>query len=143
MKSPIIVSEKELPSVAGTLLKTFKDNTVFLFFGDMGAGKTTFIKAIISRLNVNDIISSPTFSIVNEYFSEKLQQPVYHFDFYRIKNEEEALNIGLEEYLYSGNLCFIEWPEKIENLLPENYVEIRIEKTDDKPDYRKITFKTK
>jgi tRNA threonylcarbamoyladenosine biosynthesis protein TsaE len=80
---------------------------------------------------------------VNEYFSEKLQQPVYHFDFYRIKNEEEALNIGLEEYLYSGNLCFIEWPEKIENLLPENYVEIRIEKTDDKPDYRKITFKTK
>jgi len=105
------------------------NNKIVLFYGDMGAGKTTFIKAICQVLGVTDTVSSPTFSIVNEY--ESPVGPVFHFDFYRLKNETEALDLGYEEYLYSGNYCFIEWPEKIPNLLPEHAAKVSLTITGD------------
>jgi tRNA threonylcarbamoyladenosine biosynthesis protein TsaE len=98
---------------------------VILFNGEMGAGKTTFIKAFSKLLGVNDTMSSPTFSLVNEYQTIQ-NQKVFHFDVYRIKSEDEALDMGIEEYLYSGNWCFIEWSEKIPNLIPEEYSLITI-----------------
>ena len=98
---------------------------VILFNGEMGAGKTTFIKAFSKLLGVNDTMSSPTFSLVNEYQTTQSQK-VFHFDVYRIKSEDEALDMGIEEYLYSGNWCFIEWSEKIPNLIPEEHTLITI-----------------
>ncbi len=98
---------------------------VFAFYGQMGAGKTTFIKAICSELGVSDIVQSPTFSIINEY-KTKAGESVFHFDFYRIRSIIEVFDIGYEDYLYSGNYCFIEWPELVESLLPENTVRIYI-----------------
>lgn len=105
------------------------DNTVFAFRGDMGAGKTTFIKAICEQLGVEDVINSPTFAIVNEYRSGS-GELIYHFDFYRINKPEEAYDFGYEDYFYSGALCFIEWPEKVEDLLPTDSVDVFIEETD-------------
>jgi tRNA threonylcarbamoyladenosine biosynthesis protein TsaE len=105
------------------------ENTVSAFYGKMGAGKTTFIKAICEELGVNDVITSPTFAIVNEYESPK--QTIYHFDFYRIKKLEEVYDMGYEEYFYSGALCFIEWPELIEDVLPEDAVKVTIEEVPD------------
>ena len=102
-----------------------KPNKVVLFNGLMGAGKTTFIKALCKSLGVQDITSSPTFSLVNEYKTPD-EQRIYHFDLYRINAEVEALDMGIEEYLYSGNWCFIEWPEKIPNLLPLNVTTVNI-----------------
>lgn len=116
----------DLQGAAIALLKFSGENRIFTFEGDMGAGKTTFIKAICAQLDIDDLVSSPTFSIVNEYES-KTGNTVYHFDFYRIKNLNEAYDIGYEEYFYSGNICLIEWPEKIESLLPEKYVRVKIE----------------
>ena len=98
---------------------------VILFNGEMGAGKTTFIKSFSKLLGVNDTMSSPTFSLVNEYQTTQ-NQKVFHFDVYRIKSEDEALDMGIEEYLYSGNWCFIEWSEKIPNLIPEEHTLITI-----------------
>jgi tRNA threonylcarbamoyladenosine biosynthesis protein TsaE len=98
---------------------------VFLFYGSMGAGKTTFIRAICEELGVEESVNSPTFAIVNEYRSGE-GDPIYHFDFYRINKEEEAYDFGYEDYFYSGELCFVEWPEKIENLLPEDAVTVSI-----------------
>jgi tRNA threonylcarbamoyladenosine biosynthesis protein TsaE len=98
---------------------------VFLFYGSMGAGKTTFIRAICEELGVEESVNSPTFAIVNEYRSSE-GDPIYHFDFYRINQEEEAYDFGYEDYFYSGELCFVEWPEKIENLLPEDAVTVSI-----------------
>ena len=98
---------------------------MFAFHGEMGAGKTTFIKTICAALGVEDATSSPTFALVNEYRSGK-GEPVYHFDFYRIRSEAEALDMGFEEYVFSGYYCFIEWPEKIPNLLPPGTVQVRI-----------------
>ena len=106
------------------------DNKVFAFYGKMGAGKTTFIKAICEELGVEDVVNSPTFAIVNEYTDGK-GEPIYHFDFYRIKKESEAYDIGFEEYVYSGHLCFMEWPELIEDLLPEDTVKVNIEELED------------
>jgi tRNA threonylcarbamoyladenosine biosynthesis protein TsaE len=103
------------------------DARIFLFYGDMGAGKTTLIKAICEHLGVTEPATSPTFAIVNEYVGGK--QKIYHFDFYRLKNESEALDMGYEEYFYSGACCFIEWPEKIPSLLPEHYVSVKISVT--------------
>ena len=97
---------------------------IFLFYGEMGAGKTTLIKALCQELGVTGQTSSPTFSIVNEYAGAKGR--IYHFDFYRLKNQTEALDMGYEEYFYSGDYCFIEWPEKIPDLLPLNYTEVHI-----------------
>ena len=100
------------------------DHTVFAFYGKMGAGKTTFIKAICEELGVEDVITSPTFAIINEYTGQ--DQTIYHFDFYRIKKLEEVYDMGYEEYFYSGALCFIEWPELIEEVLPEDTVKVTI-----------------
>jgi tRNA threonylcarbamoyladenosine biosynthesis protein TsaE len=101
------------------------DNTIFAFYGHMGAGKTTFIKAICEELGVKDVITSPTFAIVNEY-TDGQGEPVYHFDFYRIKKQEEVYDIGFEDYVESGSLCLMEWPELIEDILPAHTVKISI-----------------
>lgn len=114
----------ELSVAAQHVISTFADERIFLFYGQMGAGKTTFINELCLVLGVHDHTSSPTFSIVNEYYSDN--GPLYHFDFYRLKNESEAFDLGYEEYFYSGNYCFVEWSEKIPNLLPESYVTIEI-----------------
>ncbi|MEJ2883950.1 tRNA (adenosine(37)-N6)-threonylcarbamoyltransferase complex ATPase subunit type 1 TsaE [Pedobacter sp. GR22-6] len=115
----------DLDEAASELLLFAGPEKIFIFEGDMGAGKTTFIKAITYALGVRETVSSPTFSIVNEYDAEG--RIIYHFDFYRIKSIREAYDIGYEEYFYSGNICLIEWPEKIEELLPDHYIKIRIE----------------
>ena len=107
------------------------ENTVFAFYGKMGAGKTTFIKAVCEELGVEDVITSPTFAIVNEYRSDTTGELIYHFDFYRIKKLEEVYDMGYEDYFYSGALCFIEWPELIEELLPEEAVKVTIEENAD------------
>ena len=114
----------ELGSVAEALLNFAGDQKIIIFEGEMGAGKTTFIKAVCAALGVEDTVSSPTFSIVNEYAAAGAV--IYHFDFYRIKNLQEAYDIGYEEYFYSGDLCLIEWPERVEELLPENYIKVSI-----------------
>lgn len=119
---------EELPKVAQALLNYANDQNFFIFEGEMAAGKTTFIKAFCEALGVTDVVSSPTFSIVNEY--ESNHGPVYHFDFYRLKNLQEAYDIGYEEYFYSGNYCLVEWPSKVEELLPEEYIKIQITVTD-------------
>lgn len=103
---------------------------VIAFHGDMGAGKTTFISALCRHLDIEDKVSSPTFAIINEYGGDAAV-PVYHMDFYRVKNENEARDAGVEEYFYSGHYCFVEWPEKAGNLLPENTLHCRIETIDD------------
>ncbi|MCR9252220.1 MAG: tRNA (adenosine(37)-N6)-threonylcarbamoyltransferase complex ATPase subunit type 1 TsaE [bacterium] len=116
----------ELPEAAKTLIDQYSDRyKVWLFYGEMGAGKTTFIKELCHHANVVDNISSPTFSIVNEYWTES-EDVVYHFDFYRIESEREAIDIGLDEYFYSEDLCFVEWPERIPSLIPDEYLEINI-----------------
>ena len=102
------------------------DASVFAFYGSMGAGKTTFIKAICEELGVEDVITSPTFAIVNEYRANETGELIYHFDFYRIKKIEEVYGMGYEDYFYSGALCFIEWPELIEELLPTDAVKVNI-----------------
>ena len=102
------------------------DSNVYAFYGKMGAGKTTFIKAVCEELGVSDVITSPTFAIVNEYRSDTSGELIYHFDFYRIKKLEEVYDMGYEDYFYSGALCFIEWPELIEDLLPEDAVRVTI-----------------
>lgn len=120
----IVNTTAGLSQAAQTLLNSFPKDRIFLLYGPMGAGKTTFIKYLCTQLNVKDSTSSPTFSIVNEY--ESAAGPIYHFDFYRIKDEQEAFDFGYEEYFYSGAYCFVEWPEKIPNLLPEEAKEIHI-----------------
>lgn len=120
-----ITDQSQLPAAASQLLQLCSNDRVFAFRGEMGAGKTTFIKAICRELGVADNMSSPTFSLVNEYRSQN-GEPVYHFDFYRIKNESEAYDLGYEDYLYSGFYCFIEWPEKIPGLLPGESVQVEI-----------------
>ncbi len=119
---------EDLPAAAAWLLQQANDKRVFIFKAPMGAGKTSFIKVICEQLGVADATSSPTFSIVNEYSSP--HGPVYHFDFYRLKDEQEAYDLGYEEYFYSGDYCFIEWPEKIPNLIPEDAIEVSIQVDD-------------
>ncbi len=125
----IIPSITNLPQAAQSIIEQAANNHIFLFYGDMGAGKTTLIKALCKALGTTDNISSPTFSIVNEYHTAK--DKIYHFDFYRLKDQTEALDMGYEEYFYDGAYCFIEWPEKIPNLLPPHYSNIRIKVLND------------
>ncbi len=127
----IIPTLEELPSAARTFVEHIGARTIFAFYGKMGAGKTTFVKAVCEALGVEEVITSPTFAIVNEYESSNTGESIYHFDFYRIKRLEEVYDMGYEEYFYSGRLCFIEWPELIEELLPEDAVRVEIEERDD------------
>ena len=120
---------EQLPEVARNLLDAFSEERFFASFGKMGVGKTTLIKELCAVLGVKDNVCSPTFAIVNEY-SDRDDEPVYHFDFYRLKSVAEAYDIGYEEYFYSGCYCFTEWTEKIEELLPERYVRVEIEEKD-------------
>lgn len=114
---------------AGQFIAEIGDEKVFAFYGAMGAGKTTFIKAVCEELGVLETIASPTFAIINEYRDSK-GNSIYHFDFYRINKLEEVFDFGYEDYFYSGNLCFIEWPELVEPLLPDNAVKVYITETD-------------
>ncbi|OCX51140.1 tRNA (adenosine(37)-N6)-threonylcarbamoyltransferase complex ATPase subunit type 1 TsaE [Mucilaginibacter sp. PPCGB 2223] len=114
-----------IDNTARSIIEAAGKQKIFLFHGQMGAGKTTLIKALCSALGTDENISSPTFSIVNEYLIPKGK--IYHFDFYRLKTQTEALDMGYEEYFYSGEYCFIEWPEKIADLLPNHYLDINIE----------------
>lgn len=107
------------------------DDTVFAFYGKMGAGKTTFIKALCKLLGVEDEVNSPTFAIINEYRSQTTAELIYHFDFYRIKKLEEVYDLGYEDYFYSGALCFIEWPELVEELLPLDAKKVTITENSD------------
>lgn len=120
-----------LDAAAKEFVKAMGDRTIFAFYGKMGAGKTTFIKAICKALGVDDEVTSPTFSIVNEYRSDTTAELVYHFDFYRIKKLEEVYDMGFEDYFYSGAVCLIEWPELIEELLPGDAVKVKIEEQAD------------
>lgn len=122
-----IKSLNHIQEAAQQFVECMGKGNVFAFYGKMGAGKTTFIKAICEYLQVDDVITSPTFSIVNEYHSNKLDDAIYHFDFYRIKKIDEVYDMGYEDYFYSGRLCFLEWPELIEDLLPESAVKVYIE----------------
>lgn len=123
------ISIKSLDSIheaAREFIKNMGTGHVFAFYGKMGAGKTTFIKAVCEELGVDDVITSPTFAIVNDYTSSKDDSHIFHFDFYRIKKLEEVYDMGYEDYFYSGSLCFIEWPELIEDILPGDAVKVTI-----------------
>ncbi len=125
-----IQSLEQIRDAARQFIAAMGDNTVFAFYGKMGAGKTTFIKAVCEELGVSDAIASPTFAIVNEYRSDQGGELIYHFDFYRIKKLEEVYDLGYEDYFYSGALCFIEWPELVEELLPGDAVRVDIEEVE-------------
>jgi tRNA threonylcarbamoyladenosine biosynthesis protein TsaE len=122
-------SLSEIDKAAEQFLNLTKGYTKFAFFGEMGVGKTTFIKAICTQLNVIDTVTSPTFAIINEYHT-KNNEKVFHFDFYRIKNTAEVFDIGYEDYFYSDHYCFIEWPELIDGLLPDGFVKVSIVKNE-------------
>ncbi|MBQ4442647.1 MAG: tRNA (adenosine(37)-N6)-threonylcarbamoyltransferase complex ATPase subunit type 1 TsaE [Bacteroidales bacterium] len=123
-------TENQLDQVAEAILKAYPEERVFGFYGEMGAGKTTLIKAICRALGVHDITSSPTFAIINEYWTDS-GEPLYHFDFYRIDEPADASRVGFEEYLYSGHYCFVEWTEKVEEILQDDFVPVIIERVDD------------
>lgn len=127
---------ESIDSIAKEILKIIGNNRVIAFYGNLGAGKTTLIKSMCKQLDVLDIVSSPTFSIINEYITKKGEK-IYHFDFYRLKNIQEAIDIGVDEYLDSGNFCFMEWSDKIEEMLPENYIKIEII-PEENPNNRKV-----
>ena len=119
-----IDSLDSIREAARTFISNIGERKVFAFYGNMGAGKTTFIKAVCEELGVEDVITSPTFAIVNEY--QGAEGLIYHFDFYRIKKLEEVYDMGFEDYFYSGALCFIEWPELIEEVLPHDAAKVSI-----------------
>jgi tRNA threonylcarbamoyladenosine biosynthesis protein TsaE len=120
-----IKDKRHLNEAAKMLLKQFHENRIFAFYGAMGSGKTTFIKSICNVLGATDIVSSPTFTLVNEY-KTKSGEPIYHIDFYRIKKQEEVYDFGIEEYLTGDSYCFMEWPELIEEILPPESIRVRI-----------------
>lgn len=126
-----ITSLNDIDNAAKAFVEAMDQNTVFAFYGKMGAGKTTFIKAVCEALGVAEVVNSPTFSIVNEYRSETTGELIYHFDFYRIKKLDEVYDMGYEDYFYSGAVCFIEWPELIEELLPGEAVKVEIAEQED------------
>lgn len=118
-------SETDLPLIADNLIHTYPGSRVFAFYGEMGAGKTTFIKAICRQLGAIDTVQSPSFALINEYKTDK-DESLFHFDFYRIRKLDEIYDIGYEDYIYSGSYCFIEWPEMMEKLLPADVVKVNI-----------------
>ena len=121
-----------LPEAAEKFVAAMGDETVYAFYGDMGAGKTTFINALCRRLGVeDDVTNSPSFAIINEYRSDTTAELMYHFDLYRLDDIDEALEIGVEDYFDSGALCFLEWPERIEDILPDDTVRVDIRVNDD------------
>ncbi len=126
-----IPSLDQISAAAKQFVQAMDQSTVFAFYGKMGAGKTTFVKALCEELGVTDVVNSPTFSIVNEYRSDETGELIYHFDFYRIKKIEEVYDMGYEDYFYSGALCFIEWPELVEELLPGDAVKVTVEENED------------
>lgn len=126
MFSTKATTTESLDKAAAGLISAFPGQRIFAFYGKMGAGKTTFIQAVCRYLGTSDMVTSPTFALINEYTTEQ-GNSIYHFDFYRIKDIEEAYDLGYEDYFYSGEYCLIEWPEKIESLLPEDYVLVNIE----------------
>ena len=130
MDSLVLKSLSDLNIVADKFLHLMKGKNIFAFFGSMGVGKTTFIKALCNELGVVEIVTSPTFALVNEY-QTGLGKLIYHFDFYRIEKVEEVYDFGYEEYFYSDNYCFIEWPEKVAEILPENVVYVHIVENED------------
>lgn len=133
-----IDSLENIADAAKKFLAEAGDRRVFAFHGGMGAGKTTFIKALCSELGVTEVVASPTFAIVNEYMAQN-GEPVYHFDLYRVKTMDEACDFGCEDYFYSGNYCFIEWPELVEPLLPDDTADVCI--TVDDEGHRAVEFK--
>ena len=133
-----IQSLEHIHEAAREFIAAMGDNTVFALYGKMGAGKTTFIKALCQELGVEDVVTSPTFAVINEYRSDRAGELIYHFDFYRIKKLEEVYDMGYEDYFYSGALCFIEWPELVEELLPGNTIKVTIEELEDGS--RKLTM---
>ncbi len=135
-----IQSLDHIHEAAREFITAMGDNTVFALYGKMGAGKTTFVKALCQELGVEDVVTSPTFAVINEYRSDIAGELIYHFDFYRIKKLEEVYDMGYEDYFYSGALCFIEWPELIEELLPGNTVRVTIEELEDGS--RKLTIES-
>lgn len=142
MSAEVVILSKgpdDLDKAAKAIIEVGKAADIWLFMGQMGAGKTTLIKAVCGTLQVLDVVNSPTFSIVNEYLTAT-GDTLYHFDFYRLENEEEAYNIGIEEYFYSGNTCMIEWPERVEGLLPENFLRIDITENTDQSRTIKLTM---
>jgi tRNA threonylcarbamoyladenosine biosynthesis protein TsaE len=137
-----ITNPDQLQNLAKDLLAAFPDVRVFAFYGEMGAGKTTFVKALCQELNVTDVVNSPTFAIINEYQTNR-HQPIFHFDFYRLKNLQEATDLGCEDYFYSGNYCFLEWAELVEPLLPQHFLKVEISVSDSKNRYLSATLITK
>ena len=135
-----IQSLDHIHEAAREFIAAMGDNTVFALYGKMGAGKTTFVKALCQELGVEDVVTSPTFAVINEYRSDIAGELIYHFDSYRIKKLEEVYDMGYEDYFYSGALCFIEWPELIEELLPGNTVRVTIEELEDGS--RKLTMES-
>ncbi|MDE6157498.1 MAG: tRNA (adenosine(37)-N6)-threonylcarbamoyltransferase complex ATPase subunit type 1 TsaE [Muribaculaceae bacterium] len=132
MKTIEIASLEALPAAAKEFVELMGDNTVFAFYGDMGAGKTTFINELCRALGVDtDDTASPTFALINEYRSDTTAELIYHFDFYRIESLDEALELGIEDYFDSGAVCLIEWPERIAAALPSDTVSVRIRVNDD------------
>lgn len=125
-------SLEQLPAAADKFVETMGDATVYAFYGDMGAGKTTFINALSRRLGVeDDVTNSPSFAIINEYRSDTTAELIYHFDLYRLEDIDEALEIGVEDYFDSGALCFLEWSERIADILPDDTVRVDIRVNDD------------
>ncbi|NPA36567.1 MAG: tRNA (adenosine(37)-N6)-threonylcarbamoyltransferase complex ATPase subunit type 1 TsaE [Chlorobi bacterium] len=126
MDTFIINSVEDIDTVAKQFIENYKNHKIVAFYGEMGAGKTTFIKSLCKAMNVEDDVNSPSFAIVNEYRTTS-GETIFHFDFYRLKNVDEAIDMGYEEYIYSGNYCFMEWPEKIEPVLPDERLDVFIE----------------
>jgi len=129
----ISISPNDLQSVAEQLIRVHPEARIFAFYGAMGVGKTTFIKALCKVLGVHDTVNSPSFALINQYQTEE-DESIFHFDFYRIKKIEEVLDIGYEDYFYSGSYCLIEWPEKIEHLLPDGTVKVEISENESRGD---------
>lgn len=130
-----ILTLDNIEDIAEAILELYPQESVYLFYGEMGGGKTTLIKALCDQLDVVSDVTSPTFAIINEYWTQQ-QEPIYHFDFYRIEKDQEVIDLGVHDYIESGHYCFIEWPEKVDHLLKPPYVVVKINQLS--PDTREV-----